>query len=110
MSPIFEHICLKLGEKSSQLTLLSLAFDGFTLRDASDLVLNSTGSSRIVFCAVIDGQDNWCSAEFIFKMAERRADVALSKKLEILKNCLALPKCKQRASAEQLNSSPSTNA
>jgi len=107
MSPIFEHICLKLGEKASQLTLLSLAFDGFTLRYAADLVLNSTGSSQIVFCAVTD---NWCSIEFIFKMAKRRANVALSKKLEILKNCLALPKCRQRASAEQLNSSPSTNA
>jgi len=41
--------------------------------------------------------------EFIFKMAKRRADVALSKKVEVLKNYLALPKYSQRAAAERLN-------
>ena len=41
ISPVFEHICLKLGEKASQHALLHLAFDGFTLRDAADLVLNA---------------------------------------------------------------------
>jgi len=35
-------------------------------------------------------------------MAKKRADVALSKKLESIKNGLALAKCSQRAAAEQL--------
>jgi len=38
-----------LGEKTLQLTLLCLVFDGFTLRFAADLVLNSTISSKIVY-------------------------------------------------------------
>jgi len=41
ISPVFEHICLNLGEKTSQLTLLCFTFDGFTLSYAADLVLNS---------------------------------------------------------------------
>jgi len=49
MSPIFEHICLKVGEKESQPTLLFLAFDSLKLRCAADLVLNSTVSSHIVY-------------------------------------------------------------
>jgi len=36
-------------------------------------------------------------------MAKRRADVALSKKLEIFKNCLALLKCSQRFATQQFN-------
>ena len=36
-------------------------------------------------------------------MEKRRADVALSKKLEILKNYRAVPNCSQRAAALQLN-------
>jgi len=39
-----------------------LAFDDFSLR------------YRSFICAVIDRQDNWCSVEFIFKTAKRRAD------------------------------------
>jgi len=74
ISPIFENICLKLGEKTSQLTLLCLAFDGFTLRYADDLVLNSTVSSQIIYLCHNRQQDNWCSVEFIFKVAKRRAD------------------------------------
>jgi len=62
-----------LSKKASQLTLLCLAFDGFTFRYAADLVLNSTVSSQIV-CAAIDRQDNWCSVKFLFKTAKRRAD------------------------------------
>ena len=42
-----------------------------------------------------------CIVEFIFKMAKRRADVAL--KRETLENYLAPPKLIQRAAAEQLN-------
>ena len=42
-----------------------------------------------------------CIVEFIFKMAKRRADVAL--KHETLENYLAPPKFIQRAAAEQLN-------
>jgi len=37
-----------LCEKTLQLTLLCLAFDGFTLRYAADLVLDVTVSSQIV--------------------------------------------------------------
>ena len=47
ISPVFEHICLKLGEKASQHALLHLALDGFTLRDAADLVLNAAVWSQI---------------------------------------------------------------
>ena len=50
-------------------------------------------------CAVIGRQDNWCLVECIFKMAKRRADVALSKKLDIFKNYI----CSQHVDAEQLN-------
>jgi len=57
-----------------QLTLLRLVFDGFTFRYGADLVLNSTISSQIVICAVIDRQDSRCSVEFICKMAKRRGD------------------------------------
>ena len=35
-------------------------------------------------------------------MAKRRADLTLSKKLDVLKNYRALPKCSQRAAAERL--------
>ena len=35
-------------------------------------------------------------------MAKRRTDLTLSKKLDILKNYQALPKCSQRTAAEQL--------
>jgi len=38
-----------LGEKTSQLTLLCLAFDRFKLRYAADVVLNSTVSTQIVY-------------------------------------------------------------
>jgi len=38
-----------MGEKTSQLTLLGLAFDGFTLRYAADMVLHSTISSHRLF-------------------------------------------------------------
>ena len=36
-------------------------------------------------------------------MAKRRADLSLSKKAEILEKYRSLPKCSQRATAEQLN-------
>ena len=42
-----------------------------------------------------------CIVEFVFKMAKRRADVAL--KHETLEYYLAQPKFIQRAAAEQLN-------
>jgi len=71
INPIFKHILLKLGEKASQHTCLCLNFDSFTLRYTADLALNSTVSSQIV---KINKQDKWCSVEFIFKMAKRRAD------------------------------------
>ena len=58
-----------------------------TLRYIADLVLNSTVSSQIVVCAVIDRRDNWCFVELT----------------KILKNYLALPKSSQRTAAEQLN-------
>ena len=29
---------------------------------------------RSFICTMIDRQDNWCSVEFIFKMAKRRGD------------------------------------
>jgi len=37
-----------LGEKASQLTLLRLALDGFTLRYVADLILSPTVPSQIV--------------------------------------------------------------
>ena len=46
-------------------------------------------------------------------MAKRRADLSLSKKAEILEKYRSLPKCSQRAAAEQLNNeilhAPSAN-
>jgi len=36
-------------------------------------------------------------------LAKRRDNIALSKKLKILKHYLALPKCSQCVAAEQLN-------
>jgi len=67
------------------------------------IVLNPTVSSQIGYLC-----RNWnatllvlCIVEFIFKMAKRRADVAL--KRETLENYLAPPKLIQRAAAEQLN-------
>ena len=81
ISPVFEHICLKLGEKASQRTLLFLAFDGFTFRYAADLVLNSTVSSQIVhlFHNLYIRQLVLC--RIYFKTSKGRADVALSKNL-----------------------------
>ena len=49
ITPIFEHICLKLGEKALWLTLLCLAFDSFTLYYAAELVLNSIVSSHTAY-------------------------------------------------------------
>ena len=81
ISPDFEHICLKLGEKASQRTLLCLAFDGFTFRYAADLVLNSTVSSQIVhlFHNLYIRQLVLC--RIYLKTSKGRADVALSKNL-----------------------------
>jgi len=40
---MFKRICLKLGEKASQLALFCLAFDGFTFRlGYAAILLNST--------------------------------------------------------------------
>jgi len=74
-----------LRDKVSQLTHRCFAFHGFTFRDAAGQALNSTVSSQIV-CSVIYRQDHWYSTGFIFKMAKRRGDAALYKKLDILEN------------------------
>ena len=45
---------------------------------------------------------NYRHSFLLDEMAKRRADLTLSKKLDILKNYRVLPKCSQRAAAEQL--------
>jgi len=63
---------------NAELTRFCLAFDGFALY-AADLLqfIDQLFPHRSLICALIDMQDNWCYAEFIFKMAKRRADLAL---------------------------------
>jgi len=67
ISPTFKRICLNSGEKASQLILLCLAFNSFTLTVlyAADLVLELFHHRSFVY-AIIDRQDHTGALENLF--------------------------------------------
>ena len=82
---IFQRICLNWVKKrlKSLFFVLLSTVSYFPL--LTQLIIQLL-RNRSCICAVVDRQDNWCCVEFIFKMAKRRADVALPEKLEILED------------------------
>jgi len=73
ISPMSEHICLKLGERRTH-TFFSCFWRFRTVLYAADLLkfVCKLFRHRLFVCAVIDVQDNWCYVEIIFKMVKRK--------------------------------------